>query len=646
MSADYSNMTPTEVRLQLLANGYDPIPLRGKRPDMAEGWQWQKIGHADREQVELWAKSWPEAKNSGLLCQRTPFLDIDILDKDAADDCAALVAERFETGVILQRFGKSPKRAIPFCTYAPFPKILIPVRAPNDPEGLNKERIEFLGDGQQCAILGTHPDTRRPYSWYGGDLFGTSRSDLPVISGEEEARALAEDMADLLVTKYGYTREKTRQEKKAERERTFDFNGGADWLDYLKNLIDHDNDVPLAMALLYTGMSDGAAVNFGRALIKLYAPNDDPPRKQRRINEWPSNVSSARAKIGERPEDRPLTTPQIISSKEYVAGFVPPEYLVQGLLTQSFLYALTGMTGSGKTSKTLRLAASVAQGKLFAGRKTKKHRVLYLAAENPLDVLYRWIALSQQMEFDHDTIDVFFITGVFQISQMNGALIKEAERIGGGFGLIIVDTGPAFFEGADANDRVQQQTHARMFRDLIETIPGRPVVIVNCHPVKNAGPDNLIPAGGGTFLNEIDGNLTSAKDGDTSELHWQGKWRGVDFAPMNFLIRTVTHEKLKDSDGNLMPTVVCDHITEAAKESMIKAAKGDRELVLLAIRGNPGISLTDIASKVGFLYDGGEPNKSKAQRLVGDLTKRKLVTRNPATDELELTEAATGYLNR
>ena len=45
-------MTPTEVRLALLKGDYDPIPLRGKRPDMMEKWAWQKIGHASAEQVE------------------------------------------------------------------------------------------------------------------------------------------------------------------------------------------------------------------------------------------------------------------------------------------------------------------------------------------------------------------------------------------------------------------------------------------------------------------------------------------------------------------------------------------------------------------------------------------------------------------
>jgi len=37
-------------------------------------------------------------------------------------------------------------------------------------------------------------------------------------------------------------------------------------------------------------------------------------------------------------------------------------------------------------------------------------------------------------------------------------------------------------------------------------------IILGTHPVKNAADDNLIPRGGGAFLNEIDGNLTAACD--------------------------------------------------------------------------------------------------------------------------------------
>jgi len=116
----------------------------------------------------------------------------------------------------------------------------------------------------------------------------------------------------------------------------------------------------------------------------------------------------------------------------------------------------------------------------------------------------------------------------------------KQELIGGDFGLAIIDTGPVFYEGDDESSRTQQGQHAVMLRNLVEEIPGRPTVIANVHPVKNAAPDNLIPAGGGNFLNQVDGNLTAAKNDNTTELHWQGKFRGVEFAPMHFMLQTVT----------------------------------------------------------------------------------------------------------
>src|SRR5262245_9201800 len=56
----------------------------------------------------------------------------------------------------------------------------------------------------------------------------------------------------------------------------------------------------------------------------------------------------------------------IQSSADFVRGFVPPNYVVVGLIQRRFLYSLTGQTGSGKTAVTLRLTASVAQGIKFA----------------------------------------------------------------------------------------------------------------------------------------------------------------------------------------------------------------------------------------------------------------------------------------
>src|SRR5262245_23208465 len=55
------------------------------------------------------------------------------------------------------------------------------------------------------------------------------------------------------------------------------------------------------------------------------------------------------------------------SSAEFVANFMPPDYLVDGLLQRRYVYSLTAPTGSGKTAIVLLLAAHVARGKPLAG---------------------------------------------------------------------------------------------------------------------------------------------------------------------------------------------------------------------------------------------------------------------------------------
>ena len=179
----------------------------------------------------------------------------------------------------------------------------------------------------------------------------------------------------------------------------------------------------------------------------------------------------------------------------------------------------------------------------------------------------RWTALAQNADFDINDIEVFVVEGRFSLSKSLKLLRAEAERHGGEFGLVVVNTGPTFFEGKDENGNKRLGDHARMLRSLIDTIPGAPCVIANCHPTKNATDDRLTPRGGGAFLAEADGNLTAAKTNSTVELHWQGKFRGPDFAPMQFLIRTVTHQDLKDGDGRLIPTVIAEHISDQARDN-------------------------------------------------------------------------------
>jgi RecA-family ATPase len=108
--------------------------------------------------------------------------------------------------------------------------------------------------------------------------------------------------------------------------------------------------------------------------------------------------------------------PRIISSREFISEFTPPDYLIDGVVQRRFIYSLTGKTGDGKTAVLLRIAAHTALGLFLNDREVAQGRVLYLAGENPDDIRMRWLAMANSMAFDPDEIAVNFIPGRFDLS--------------------------------------------------------------------------------------------------------------------------------------------------------------------------------------------------------------------------------------
>ena len=225
-------------------------------------------------------------------------------------------------------------------------------------------------------------------------------------------------------------------------------------------------------------------MNKPRDVNDLYL--DEGPEGVRALNDQAKPFESTPKANGRDP-----SSSLIQSSAEFVARFVPPDYVLDGVLQRRFLYSFTGRTGSGKTAVVLLIAASVALGRTIGSLEVTRGRVLYFAGENPDDVRMRWIAMAQQMDFDVDAIDVCFIPGRFKISKLRNRILKELQ-VSGDVVLVIIDTSAAYFEGDEPNNNAQQIAHALMLRALVG-LPGGPCVIANCHPVKNAAPDNLVP---------------------------------------------------------------------------------------------------------------------------------------------------------
>lgn len=317
----------------------------------------------------------------------------------------------------------------------------------------------------------------------------------------------------------------------------------------------------------------------------------------------------------------------LLSSAEFVAGFMPPDYLIDGLMQRRYVYSLTAPTGAGKTCIALHIAMCVALGMKLAEMDVEKGSVLFFAGENPDDVRSRWIKLCEVMGQNPDGIDVVFMPGTPPISnpEIRQGINAEAERHGP-FSLLIVDTSAAYFQGDDENSNKQLGDHARMMRSFAD-LPGGPSILVTCHPTKNPDMSNLVPRGGGAFLAEVDGNLVAIKQPGSMivELNTHGKFRGPEFSPISFKIVPGTSDKLVDTKGRSIWTVTAMPITDMERDGIDNSARAKYDDLLVMMKTRPGLSLSEYAQALNWRYANGDLNKRLVQTAMTAMVKDKLV---------------------
>lgn len=256
------------------------------------------------------------------------------------------------------------------------------------------------------------------------------------------------------------------------------------------------------------------------------------------------------------PDPQPIeATPQTISdfkiddSHTFLSDLEPLEYLIDGLLPVGVTYSLTGHAGHGKTTLALQFAISVARGEMFAERDTSKGSVLILAGENPYNVKWQYAAALAARDLNARDVDIHWVQGRFSINQWAEVLRSKMESMPD-LKLVVVDSLQAFFEGDNDNDNTQMVEMAHKLCNMCQT-SNRPAILIIAHPAgKVPSKDNLVPRGGGAFLNEIDGNLTVwSQDASQQTLHHSQKFRGAGFDPMEWVMQIHEFSHLTDIHG-------------------------------------------------------------------------------------------------
>lgn len=319
-----------------------------------------------------------------------------------------------------------------------------------------------------------------------------------------------------------------------------------------------------------------------------------------------------------------------LRGSQFVRTFEAPNPVVQAIpaMGRGRVIAITGQTGHGKTTISTLLEVHICLGQPLAGGDVARGKVLVLCGENPDDYNAHLIATMQDQGLEPaDLDDILVVPARFPIDREFANLM----RLVAGFGeltAVFVDTSAAFFFGDDDNANVEQYEHASKLRTLT-TLPGKPVVFVLCHPIKNPSRDNLVPRGGGSFLNEIDANLTVWKDeAGVVTLHSCGKMRGPNFDPIRFELRGVDLMGYPDAQGRPTKSVAARHIPEVRAEQLDAEAVDDENHLLMAMAKKPEASLADLALACGFTSATGTPQKSRVHRLLTALQPNGLVVKN------------------
>jgi hypothetical protein len=314
--------------------------------------------------------------------------------------------------------------------------------------------------------------------------------------------------------------------------------------------------------------------------------------------------------------------PLLRDALSWLSESTPADWIVQGLLQQGMVYAITAQTNHGKTAVTLDMALAVASGGKFANRSVKQGRVLILCGENPEGFRTRMLATIKARNIERATLagQIHVLPISMPLAEIRGRLREEATKVGE-FALVLIDTSVSFFSGDSEDDNVQARDHALDIRSLT-LLPGKPAIAVNCHPSKGATQDTLVPRGGGAFLNEIDTNLTVWSDGDVATLHWHHKKRGPDFDPMYFRFQGGS---ITDAGGIKVPTVVAMHISDDQEDALFKERREHENRVLVAMADAPGASYADLAAECSWGRDNG---KSRVKRIMDRLKDDGLVVKH------------------
>jgi hypothetical protein len=315
-----------------------------------------------------------------------------------------------------------------------------------------------------------------------------------------------------------------------------------------------------------------------------------------------------------------------------ISNLKPMQYVVQNLLVQGNLYALTAKANHGKTTLATRLAGAITKGELFGSLKTKQGKVLWLSGENAYDTDLKFKAAHERNFADLTECEILPMAIDLQ-KDINKLLRSAAHHI---YSLVVVDSLQAYAGGVDLIMNDKALDNIKACRKLTG-LNGNPAVVVLAHPIKNADKDNLIPYGGGSAYNELDGNLTLWKTDDIATLSHM-KLRQPSFPQTKYELDIHTFKDLPDGFGGQTTTTVFNPLTYSDAEMKEQIHRDNCEKILNFLKTSD-MSNPQLARQIFGKDD--DASVKRMQRMVQDWRDKNFIK---ATGTPSLTKQGKDYL--
>lgn len=228
------------------------------------------------------------------------------------------------------------------------------------------------------------------------------------------------------------------------------------------------------------------------------------------------------------------------------------DYLVKGWLDRGCTSILYGQSNTGKTFLAVDLAHAVSKGLIWGGRRVRKGRVLYIAAEGGGGFANRVSALDSPEFFV--LTSPLVLTGRDSQGQSLIEVMKHLATVGGNpFDFVIVDTMARVMGGADEN---AAPDIADLMRNVtaLQHATGAHVLIVH-----HSGKDTAKGARGHSSLRAaIDTEIELTRDDETGLIsaHLTKQRDGPTGYRFDYVLRQV--ELGRDQDGDQVTTCVVE----------------------------------------------------------------------------------------